>query len=126
MKYWEFKTQDLIADFDKNKRTLASVLEALGVVNGYVNDPANEDRQGELEAYKHMLELRRDEYEWYVDMVVLGMNQLPEVERLVLRWWLIDRRRDAEIVELIGCGDVAELNKIKRISLRKFVEIIMP
>lgn len=126
MKYWKFDVCALISDFEKNKKTLASVEEALNVARGYLRDPASETTRGEVEGYVKMLELRRDEYEWYSDMVILGLNELPEVERNVLKWWLIDNWRDSEIMSNSGIKTKTELNRIKQISLAKFHDIVMP
>jgi hypothetical protein len=126
MRYWEFDVCGLIADFEKNKRTLASVNEALIVARGYLKNPIGETAAGEVERYIEMLEMREAEFRMYTDKVILGLNDLPEIERNVLKWWLIDHYSDERIIYESGIENDKELQKIKTIALRKFKEVIMP
>lgn len=126
MRYWEFDVCGLIADFEKNKRTLASVTEALMVARGYLKNPIGETARGEVEWYIEMLEMREAEFRMYTDKVILGLNDLPEIERNVLKWWLIDHYSDERIIYESGIENDKELRKIKTIALRKFKEVIMP
>jgi hypothetical protein len=59
-------------------------------------------------------------------MVTLGLQDLPEVERLVLKWWLVDGWDDTAIVEHGGIKNNNELQRIKKIALTKFTNIVMP
>ena len=126
MKYWTFDVCNLIADFEKNKRTLGAILEAKRVAQGYYENPIGTTSRGDWEQYLKVLELRENEYQMYVDMVVLGFNDLPEVERLVLQFWLIDHYDDVEIINHCGIKNLEELKKIKRVALTKFTNIVMP
>lgn len=126
MKYWTFDVCNLIADYDKNKRTLGAILEAKRVAQGYYENPIGTTSRGDWEQYLKVLELRENEYQMYVDMVVLGFNDLPEVERLVLQFWLIDHYDDVEIINHCGIKNLEELKKIKRVALTKFTNIVMP
>lgn len=126
MRYWTFDVCNLIADFEKNKRTLGAIQEAMRVAKGYYENPIGTTSRGDWEQYIKVLELRQNEYQMYVDMVVLGLNDLPEVERLVLQWWLIDRYEDDAIREHCGIKNNQELKKIKKIALTKFTNIVMP
>lgn len=129
MRYWQFDVCTLIADFEKNKRTLASVGEALTVARGWLKnpiDPIGETATGEVERYIEMLEMREREFRMYTDMVILGLNDLPEIERNVLKWWLIEHYSDERIVYESGIENTDELRKIKIIALRKFKQIVMP
>ena len=126
MKYWTFDVCNLIADFEKNKRTLGAILEAKRVAQGYYENPIGTTSRGDWEQYLKVLELRENEYQMYVDMVILGFNDLPEVERLVLQFWLIDHYDDVEIVNHCGIKNLEELKKIKKVALTKFTNIAMP
>ena len=126
MKYWTFDVCNLIADFEKNKRTLGAILEAKRVAQGYYENPIGTTSRGDWEQYLKVLELRENEYQMYVDMVVLGFNDLPEVERLVLQFWLIDHYDDVEIINHCGIKNLEELKKIKKVALTKFTNIVMP
>ena len=126
MRYWTFDVCSLISDYEKNKRTLATIEEALGVARGYIEHPIGETSRGDWEQYVKVLELREAEYQMYVDMVVLGMGDLPEVERLVLRMWLMDNFDDVYIVDHCGIKNGQELQKIKKIALTRFTNIVMP
>lgn len=126
MKYWTFDVCNLIADFEKNKRTLGAILEAKRVAQGYYENPIGTTSRGDWEQYLKVLELRENEYQMYVDMVILGFNDLPEVERLVLQFWLIDHYDDVEIINHCGIKNLEELKKIKRVALTKFTNIVMP
>ena len=126
MKYWSFNVANLIADFKRNQRTLAGVLEGLEYTRRLLDDPLTDKTEGDVKAYIRMLEMRESEYRWYTDMVILGLNELPEVERNILKWWLIDNWRDEEIMETCGILTSEELRRIKNISLAKFHDIILP
>lgn len=126
MRYWTFDVCNLIADFEKNKRTLGAILEAKRVAQGYYENPIGTTSKGDWEQYLKVLTLRENEYQMYVDMVILGFNDLPEVERLVLQFWLINHYDDVEIVRHCGIKNLEELKKIKKIALTKFTNIVMP
>jgi hypothetical protein len=126
MRYWTFDVCGLIGDYEKNKRTLTAIQEAMQVAEGYYNNPIGATSRGDWKQYLDVLVLRENEYQMYVDMVALGLNDLPEVERLVLRWWLIDGYSDSEIVSGCGIKSLEELKKIKKIALTKFTNIVMP
>lgn len=126
MKYWTFDVCNLIADFEKNKRTLGAIREAMRVAKGYYETPIGTTSRGDWEQYIKVLTLRENEYQMYVDMVVLGFNDLPEVERLVLQFWLIDHYDDIEIINHCGIKNLEELKKIKKVALTKFTNIVMP
>lgn len=126
MRYWTFDVCNLIADFEKNKRTLGAILEAKRVAQGYYENPIGTTSKGDWEQYLKVLTLRENEYQMYVDMVILGFNDLPEVERLVLQFWLIDHYDDVEIVNHCGIKNLEELKKIKRVAVTKFTNIVMP
>lgn len=126
MKYWEFDAARLIADYNKNQKTLASVEEALIVARGFLKDNITDTARGETEKYIELLELREHEYQLYTDMVLLGMNELPEIERNILNWWLIERKDTETILYNTGIKNEVELNRIKEISLAKFKRIVMP
>lgn len=126
MRYWTFDVCGLIADYEKNKRTLAAIQEALKVARGYRDNPIGSTSRGDWVKYIEVAELRESEYQMYVDMVILGLNDLPEVERLVLEFWLIKHFDDIEIIRHCGIKNREELKKIKKIALTKFTNIVMP
>lgn len=126
MRYWTFDVCSLITDYDKNKRTLASILEARRVAKKNIENPIGETSRGDWIQYDKILEIREAEYQMYVDMVVLGMGDLPEVERLVLQMWLWNKCDDVYIVDHCGIKNGEELKKIKKIALTKFTNIVMP
>lgn len=121
-----FDVCSLIADFEKNKRTLASIQEAMHVARGYIDNPIGATSRGDWEQYVSILELREAEYQMYVDMVIMGLNDLPEVERLVLQWWLIDHYDDERIRSHCGIKNLTELNKIKKLAVTRFTNVVMP
>lgn len=126
MRYWTFDVCNLIGDYEKNKRTLGAIQEAMRVAKGYYENPIGATSRGDWKQYIDVLTLRENEYQMYVDMVVLGLNDLPEVERLVLELWLIKHFDDVEIVSHCGIKNLEELKKIKKIALTKFTNIVMP
>lgn len=126
MKYWTFDVCGLIGDYHSNKRRLIAIEEALDVARGYIENPVGETSRGDWEQYIAVLELREKEYLMYVDMVELGFADLPEVERLVLKFWLIDGYEDSEIISHCGIKNYEELKKIKKLALTKFTNIVMP
>lgn len=126
MRYWTFDVIQLIADYPKNKKTLAAIEVELATTRKFVEDPVAGTDKGDWEVLAKILELRESEYEMYCGMVQLGLGDLPEVERLVLEWWLIDRYDDDYIVAHAGIANMEELKKIKKIALTKFTNIVMP
>lgn len=126
MRYWTFDVCNLIADYPKNKRTLGAIQDAMRVAKGYYETPIGTTSRGDWKQYIDVLTLRENEYQMYVDMVRLGLGDLPEVERLVLQFWLIDHWDDVEIVSHCGIKNLEELKKIKKIALTKFTNIVMP
>ena len=99
MRYWNFDVVQLIADYERNRKTLASILEAKRVAQGYYENPVGATSRGDWEQYLKIIELRENEYQLYVDMVIMGMNDLPEIERQVLKWWLMDNYEDSIIMD---------------------------
>ncbi len=126
MRYWKFDCRSLISDFERNKKTLASISEAIIVAKGYLKRPLKTEAISEVEAYIEMLQIKEAEFRLYTDMVILGINELPEIERNVLKWWLIDGKDDARIMYDAGIETRKDLTEIKNISLGRFAEIIMP
>lgn len=126
MRYWTFDVVQLIADYNKNRKTLSAIKVELETTRKFVADPVAGTDKGDWEVLEKILELREAEYEMYCGMVRLGLDDLPEVERLVLRWWLIDRYDDDYIVDNTGIANLGELNKIKKIALTKFTNLVMP
>lgn len=126
MRYWNFDVVQLIADYEKNRKTLAAIQETRRLADKYVKSPIGATTRGDWEQYIKVLDLRETEYQLYVDMVYMGLNDLPEVERLVIKYWLIDRFDDTEIVRRCGIDSLAELKKIKKIALTRFTNIVMP
>ena len=117
MRYWTFDVCSLIADYEKNRKTLASIKECLELGRGYMEHPIGATSRGDWELYVGILELRETEYQTYVDMVV---------ERLVLQMWLMDNQDDVYIIDHCGIKNGEELRKIKKIALTKFTNIVMP
>ena len=126
MRYWNFDVVQLIADYEKNRKTLAAIQETRRLADKYVKSPIGATTRGDWEQYIKVLDLRETEYQLYVDMVYMGLNDLPEVERLVIKYWLIDRLDDDKIVRQCGIKNLGELVKIKKIALTKFTNIVMP
>ena len=126
MKYWNFDVVQLIADYEKNRKTLAAIVETRRLAERYLDSPIGATTRGDWEQYIKILELRETEYQLYVDMVYMGLNDLPEIERLVIKFWLIDRFDDAEVLKRCGIENMGELKKIKKIALTKFTNIVMP
>ena len=126
MRYWKFDVIQLIADYEKNKKTLAAILEARKVAEGYLENPIGATSRGDWEQYLKILTLREDEYQMYVDMVVVGLNDLPEVERQLLKWWLIDGYGDDVLMDGLDIKNNKELNKLKKMALTRFSNLVMP
>ena len=126
MKYWNFDVCQLIADYERNKKTLAAIQDAVEVAERYLDDPAGATTRGDWQQYLKILYLRRSEYDMYVNMVYRGFSDLPEVERRVLEWWLIGDYPDETIIANLGIENLTELKKIKKIALTRFTNIVMP
>lgn len=126
MKYWNFDVCQLIADYERNKKTLAAIQDAVEVAERYLDNPVGATTRGDWQQYLQILYLRRSEYDMYVNMVYRGFSDLPEVERKTLEWWLIGDYPDDVIISNLGIANLSELKKIKKIALTKFTNIVMP
>lgn len=126
MKYWNFDVCQLIADYERNKKTLAAIQDAVEVAERYLDNPVGATTRGDWQQYLQILYLRRSEYDMYVNMVYRGFSDLPEVERKTLEWWLIGDYPDDVIISNLGIANLGELKKIKKIALTKFTNIVMP
>lgn len=126
MKYWNFDVCQLIADYERNKKTLAAIQDAVEVAERYLDDPVGATTRGDWQQYLKILYLRRSEYDMYVNMVYRGFSDLPEVERRVLEWWLVGDYPDETIIANLGIENLTELKKIKKIALTRFTNIVMP
>ena len=126
MKYWTFDVCQLIADYESNKKRLAAILEAKEVAEKYLDNPVGATSRGDWEQYLKIIELREAEYQMYVDMVLLGMNDLPEVERQILKWWLMDNYDDKVIISSLDLKNGRELDRLKKMALTRFTNIVMP
>lgn len=126
MKYWTFDVVQLIADYPENQKKLAAILEAKRVALGYLENPVGATSRGDWEQYLKILELRENEYQLYVDMVIMGINDLPEIERQILKWWLIDGYDDSTIISSLDIKNGTELNKLKKMALTRFTNLVMP
>ena len=126
MRYWNFDVIQLIADYPKNKKTLAAIEVELNTTRKFILNPVTGTDKGDWEQLEKILELREAEYEMYCGMVSLGLGDLPEIERLVLQYWLLENYSDDHIVEQLGIANLEELKKIKKIALTRFTNIVMP
>lgn len=126
MRYWNFDVVQLISDYEKNRKTLQSIQETRKLGEKYRKNPIGATTRGDWDQYLEVLELREAEFQLYVDMVLTGLGDLPEVERLVLKYWLIDKVDDTVIVDLCGIKNLTELTKIKKMALVEFTNIVMP
>lgn len=126
MRYWTFDVIQLISDYLKNRKTLQAIQETRDLGRKYMKSPIGEQNRGDWEQYLEVLSLKEQEFQLYVDMVLTGLGDLPEIERLVLKYWLIDKLDDVAIIELCGIKNLSELNKIKKMAITEFTNIVMP
>ena len=126
MRYFTFDVCSLIRDYPRNKRTLAAIQTQVKACDKAIVDPIGNTEKGDWEFLKKRLDRLEAEFQMYVDMVVLGFNDLPEVERLVLQYWLIDNMPDEYIAEHCAIDGVQEVKKIKKIALTRFTNIVAP
>jgi len=125
MRYWELDICKLIQDEKQINRTLATIQRQIELAERMIEDPL-EGRRGEWIAFLKILKLREAEFACYSDMIRNGLQDLPEVERMVLEMWLQDKCDDDYIVEHCCIKNRTELNKIRKIALAKFCKIAMP
>lgn len=126
MRYWNFDVANLIKDYPKNQKTLNAVQKELKAARKFAENPIGKTTKADWDMMIKILELREAEYIMYTDMVILGFSDLPEVERLVLKLWLIEDYDDEYIVNHTGIKNRGELAKIKKLSLTRFANITMP
>lgn len=126
MRYWNFDVVQLIADYPRNKRTLAAIQTELKAAQKAIENPIGATTSGDWRMMAKILEAREAEYACYCDMVQLGFDSLPEVERLVLKWGIIDGMDDDYLVTHCGIENKTELKKIMKIAITRFTNIVMP
>lgn len=132
MRYWNFDICQLIADYEQNRRVLLAVQREMEVCQAMIENPLGTTTSGDWEQMMKVLRLREEEYSLYVGMVVSGLEALPEVERNVLKMWLLTGTSDEDICYKNGivtkAGDpcMSELKKIKKLAITRFMNIVMP
>lgn len=126
MRYWKFDVVQLIHDYPKNQKTLNAIKTELNAARKAIESPIGATTSGDWRMMVKILEAREAEYEAYVEMVRLGFNDLPEIERLVLKWGIIEGMDDDYLLEHLDIKNKSELKKIMKISLTRFTNIVMP
>lgn len=124
MKYLVFDYKSLIKEFELNRNAVAAIDLRIRQLEEERADPFREtyaDIDMELAAAR----LTRQEYQMYVDMVVLGFNALPEEERRIIELYYFDGHTNSECADILYMSQ-RDFERKKARALRHFLQVVYP
>lgn len=124
MKYLTFDYKSLIREFELNRNAVVAIDLRIRQLEEERADPFREtyaDIDMELAAAR----LTRQEYQMYVDMVVLGFNALAEEERRIIELYFLDGHTNQECADILYMS-LRDLERKKARALRHFLQVVYP
>ena len=125
MKYFKLDTKGLISDFQKNKNAVLALKGEILFAKQEKRAAIDEIEQSDWTRRIELLHLKQEEYQHYVDMVVLGFGAITEIERNILEGWIVDDKDDMELADetLIP---IESIERAKNKALANFEAVINP
>lgn len=125
MKYFKLDTKGLISDFQKNKNAVLALKSEILFAKQEKRAAIDEIEQSDWTRRIELLHLKQEEYQHYVDMVVLGFGAITEIERNILEGWIVDGKDDMELADetLIP---IESIERAKTKALANFEAVINP
>ena len=124
MKYLTFDYKSLIRDFALNRNAVAALDMRIQRLEHDAGDPFSENyanAQMELQFAR----LARQEYQMYVDMVILGFNALSEEDRRIIELYFLDGHTNQECADILYMSS-RDFDRKKARALRRFLQVVYP
>jgi len=125
MKYFKLDSKGLIADFKLNKNAVLALKSEILSAKQEKKAAIDEIEQSDWTRRIELLHLKQEEYQHYVDMVVLGFGAITEIERNILEGWIVDEKDDMQLADetLIP---IESIERAKNKALANFEAVINP
>ena len=125
MKYFKLDTKGLISDFNKNKNAVLALKSEILSAKQEKRAAIDEIEQSDWTRRIELLHLKQEEYQHYVDMVVLGFGAITEIERNILEGWIVDGKDDMELADE-SLIPIESIERAKNKALANFEAVINP
>ena len=125
MKYFKLDSKGLISDFKLNKNAVLALKSEILSAKQEKRAAIDEIEQSDWTRRIELLHLKQEEYQHYVDMVVLGFGAITEIERNILEGWIVDEKDDMQLADetLIP---IESIERAKINALANFEAVINP
>nr|DAK18677.1 MAG TPA: hypothetical protein [Caudoviricetes sp.] len=125
MKYFKLDSKGLISDFKLNKNAVLALKSEILSAKQEKKAAIDEIEQSDWTRRIELLHLKQEEYQHYVDMVVLGFGAITEIERNILEGWIVDEKDDMQLADetLIP---IESIERAKTKALANFEAVINP
>lgn len=125
MKYFKLDSKGLISDFKLNKNAVLALKSEILSAKQEKKAAIDEIEQSDWTRRIELLHLKQEEYQHYVDMVVLGFGAITEIERNLLEGWIVDEKDDMQLADetLIP---IESIERAKNKALANFEAVINP
>lgn len=125
MKYFKLDTKGLISDFNKNKNAVLTLKSEILFAKQEKRVAIDAIEQSDWTRRIELLHLKQEEYQHYVDMVVLGFGAITEIERNILEGWIVDGKDDMELADE-SLIPIESIEGAKNKALANFEAVINP
>ena len=125
MKYFKLDSKGLISDFKLNKNAVLALKSEILSAKQEKKAAIDEIEQSDWTRRIELLHLKQEEYQHYVDMVVLGFGAITEIERNILEGWIVDGKDDMELADE-SLIPIESIERAKNKALANFEAVINP
>ena len=125
MKYFKLDTKGLISDFNKNKNAVLTLKSEILFAKQEKRVAIDAIERSDWTRRIELLHLKQEEYQHYVDMVVLGFGAITEIERNILEGWIVDEKDDIELADE-SLIPIESIERAKNKALANFEAVINP
>lgn len=125
MKYFKLDTKGLISDFNKNKNAVLTLKSEILFAKQEKRVAIDAIERSDWTRRIELLHLKQEEYQHYVDMVVLGFGAITEIERNILEGWIVDGKDDMELADE-SLIPIESIERAKNKALANFEAVINP
>ena len=125
MKYFKLDTKGLISDFQKNRNAVIALKSEILFAKQEKRVAIDAIERSDWTRRIELLHLKQEEYQHYVDMVVLGFGAITEIERNILEGWIVDGKDDMELADE-SLIPIESIERAKNKALANFEAVINP
>ena len=125
MKYFKLDTKGLISDFNKNRNAVLALKSEILFAKQEKRVAIDAIERSDWTRRIELLHLKQEEYQHYVDMVVLGFGAITEIERNILEGWIVDGKDDMELADE-SLIPIESIERAKNKALANFEAVINP